>query len=59
MHCSSFIFITAWGIPEKKEKQVNIVFRVHLGLFPWWGRHGHDRMVVGFPTTSVISTYHH
>ena len=24
-----------------------------------WGRHGHDRMVVGFTTTYVISAYHH
>ena len=24
-----------------------------------WGRHGHDRMVVRFTTTYVISAYHH
>jgi len=24
-----------------------------------WGRHGRDRMVVGFTTTCAISTYHH
>jgi hypothetical protein len=23
------------------------------------GRHGHDRMVVGFTTTCAISAYHH
>ena len=23
------------------------------------GRHGHNRMVVGFTTTCVISSYHH
>ena len=24
-----------------------------------WGRHGRDRMVVGFATTYAISAYHH
>jgi hypothetical protein len=25
----------------------------------YWGRHGHDHMVVGFTTTYAISAYHH
>jgi len=24
-----------------------------------WGRHGRDRMVIGFTTTYAISAYHH
>jgi len=28
-------------------------------LFIGWGRHGHDRMVVGYVTTYAISAYHH
>jgi hypothetical protein len=27
--------------------------------FVIWGRHDHDRMVVGFTTTYAISAYHH
>ena len=34
----------------------------HLGmalLIPWWGRRGHNPMLVGFTTTYAISAYHH
>jgi len=32
---------------------------MNINMYPPWGRHGHDHMVVGFTTTHAISAYHH
>jgi len=37
-----------------------ICMTYHIYSWKWWrGRHGHDRMIVGFTTTSAIIAYHH
>ena len=39
---------------------VHIFVTTHKNLLlQYRGRHGRDRMIVGFTTTSVISAYHH
>ena len=35
-----------------------LIFTIYLYYFPL-GRHGRDRMVVGFTTTCTTSAYHH
>ena len=36
-----------------------MLFRYHILSYFIWGCHGHDRRVVGFTTTCVISAYRH
>jgi hypothetical protein len=57
-----FFNIYLWK-PRPESLQWPEGFTVALFLFSVfhfiWGRHGHDRMVVGFTTTCAISAYHH
>ena len=48
--------ITATGIYSQLLLLHVVVFQSYL---PSRGRHGRDRMVVGYTTTYVISAYHH
>jgi len=40
-------------------KYMPLIVMLHKLTYLHWGRRGHDRMVVGFTTTCVISAYHH
>jgi len=37
----------------------DFLFIMHINPFKQWGRHGRDRMVVGFTTNCAINAYHH
>jgi hypothetical protein len=40
------------------DKAILLQFMAYIKMIPIWDRRGHDRMVVGFTTTCVISAYH-
>jgi hypothetical protein len=43
---------------DAKNKGINYLLKFIINLLSW-GRHGRDRMVVGFTTTYAIIAYHH
>ena len=54
-----------WIFKKDSEVGTYLIFSVDLWIFTaclytyWGGRHGCDRMVIGFTTTYSISAYHH
>jgi len=43
----------------KKTTKYPCTKRYEVTIHLKWGRHGRDRMAIGFSTTCAISVYHH
>jgi hypothetical protein len=54
-YCKQYSF---WIIYDREPHSLSLVIS-HCNSLLYRGRHGRDRMVIGFKTTYAISAYHH